>query len=368
MKILEFFGEPLSYGGQETFILNMYKNFVQDFEYSFITPFLVDNTELIETVLKKGDGIQGYNYPFESRYRKKYIFKTAVFTINEGYDVAHIHSGSIMTLLLVSCVAKYKGIKNIIVHSHATGYNTLSHKIIKKISDFLMEKFADTFLACSENAGEYKFSSKVINSDKFHVIKNGIDLNRFKFDANLRESKRDELSLNNKTVICNIGRFSEEKNHLFLIDILYDYLKIDKAGFLLLIGGDGAIEEIIRRKIERLGLNDNTLIFKNRGDINELLFASDIFVFPSHFEGLGIAAIEAQAAGLPTICSESLPIELRASRLFKSLPLTASSQKWAEEIKKSVISKKINVTEELRNAGYDIRECSYKLEEYYIKR
>ena len=130
MKVIEFFGEPLSYGGQEAFIYNMYSHFTKPAKYLFITPFHADNVELIVKINNRDDEYISNNYMFESKLRKLYIIKTAKKSIPSGYDVIHIHSGSIFNLMIVSKIAKKKGIKKVIVHSHATGLADAKHGLI----------------------------------------------------------------------------------------------------------------------------------------------------------------------------------------------------------------------------------------------
>lgn len=367
MEILEFFGEPLSYGGQEAFILNMYKNFTHANKYYFCTPFHVDNKEMVSCVNEREDIIFKNNYNFNSKLRKLYIYFSARKYISNKYDVIHIHSGSVMTLLITSLMAKKRGIKKIIVHSHATGYMTVSHKIIKYISDKIITKTATNFVACSEEAGKYKFPLSVIRSNKFIVIKNGISLKKFAYNDSARTIKRIELGINESKVLCHVGRFSEEKNHEFIIEVFLEYLKLENNAILMLIGGNGGEEKKVKDLIEKNNIEDKVIILKNRNDIAELLWASDVFIFPSKFEGLGIAAIEAQASGLPTIVATQLPNELNASHNYYAMDLKDNPDQWAKKVYNLQNHKRNDCYMELKRAGYDIDDCAVKLEDLYMK-
>lgn len=367
MKVLQFFGEPLSYGGQESFIINMYECFSIDVDYIFCTPFCCDNSKLRELISERNDKLISYGYEFETKLRKNYIYKVAKNIIDCGFDVIHIHSGSVLTLLLVACIAKRKGINQVIVHSHATGYLSVSHQLIKKVSDLFMERYADIFLACSIEAGKFKFSNKIIQSEKFHIIKNGIELEKYAYNKSFRLAKRKELSIDNQTLICHVGRFSPEKNHSFVLDVFNEYLKIDANSYLLLIGGNGPTEKHIRNKIIKLGLSDKVIILKNRSDVNEFLSAADIFIFPSLFEGLGISAIEAQAASLPTICAEQLPDELNVSSYYNALPLSDNPREWAQKTFSLKNTTRLNSLCDLKNHGYDVKDSAKILENIYKK-
>ena len=369
MKVLQFFGEPLSYGGQEAFIINMYKNFKnENIKYTFITPFFANNLELMELIKKRKDTLISFDKDFYSKYKKKYIMEiTKKVLKEEKYDVIHIHSGSIFTLYYVSKIAKKNGVKKIIVHSHATGYNNLKHKVIKFLCNIKLYENADYFLACSLKAGEFKYSKKILNSIKFKVLNNGIDLNKFKFDKDTRDRVRKNYCMENKTVICNVGRFSEEKNQLFLLDVFHEYLKHDNNGYLILIGGKGPMEADINEYINKNGINNNVLILKERNDVSDFLNASDIFVFPSIFEGLGISLIEAQATGLFVVCSDVLPVETKVTNNYIAVELNKSAEYWANIIKSHINYRRKDETDLIKKRGFDIKDCSLELERLYME-
>ena len=367
MEILEFFGEPISYGGQESFVVNMYKKFLLNNNFCFFTPFYADNKELVSLTEKRGDSVYSCEKVFDSKFRKLYILAAAKKAMKKQYDVIHIHSGSVLTLLMVASIAKKRGIKKIIVHSHATGYESRSHKFVKYISDRCITQKATYFLACSYDAGAYKFPEEVLNSDRFQIIKNGIDLKNFSYNSDVRLKKRKELNIEGKKVLCHVGRFSEEKNHEFIVEVFAEYLKMEKNSFLLLIGGNGREEQNIRMIISQKGLSKKVRILKNREDINELLCAADVFIFPSRFEGLGISAIEAQANGLPTICAAHLPGELNASSNYIKMRLEDGPSKWAEKVYSIQDSKRKDVYNELKASGYDVSDSAKQLEKIYME-
>ena len=369
MKILQFFGEPLSYGGQEAFIINMYKNFKDStIKYTFATPFFANNKELIELIDERNDRLIKYDKSFYSIFRKKYIINCIkTITEKDNYDIIHIHSGSIFTLYYVSKIAKKQGIKKVIVHSHATGINNVKHKIIKSLCNINFTRYADYFLACSIEAGKFKYSKKIMNSNKFKVIKNGIDLNKYNYNFNARNMIRKRYGIENKIVLCNIGRFSKEKNQLFLLKIFKEYLKENKNGYLLIIGGEGPMERKISTYIKKNHLNDKVLVLKERDDVNDFLNAADLFVFPSRFEGLGISVIEAQATGLYSICSEKLPEETQVTNNYIKISLKEPVKKWVSTIKEKVSYERKSTTAQIRENGFDVKDSAKELEKYYME-
>ena len=368
MKVIEFFGEPLSYGGQEAFIYNMYSHFTKSAKYLFITPFHADNKELIEIIKNKGDECVSCNYKFESVLRKLNIIRSAKKTIPSDYDVIHIHSGSIFNLMIVAKIAKKRGIKKVIVHSHATGNADVKHGIIKRFADSYLEKYADVFLACSKDAGRFKFSEKVMSSDRFQVINNGIELDRYKYSVEYRKKIRDELKLKDEFVLCNVGRYSYEKNQTFILKVFYEYLKHDSSARLLYVGGEGPAKEELMHEIDRLGVGSQIIMLSKRNDINQILSAADVFLFPSLFEGLGISAIEAQAAGLHTICSENIPEEANVTPLFHRVSLSEGVDKWVKVIIGLPTVNRIEKGFDMFDREYTAAESALKLENLYFSK
>ena len=369
IKIIEFFGEPLNYGGQEAFIINLYSKIdANKYEFTFITPFECQNTKLKEMIKEKNDNLIVEDKEFETKLRKKHIISTAKKMLNNSYDVIHIHSGSVFTLYNVAKIAKKSGIKKVIVHSHATGENTFKYKLIKFISDLSIDKYVDYYFACSKEAGIWKFPKHIINSKKFYIIKNGIDIDRFTFDSKIRNQYRKEYKIENKNVICTIGRYAKEKNPLFTLETFNNYLKLDKNGFLVMIGGGGELEEKIYRYIKDEKIEGNVMILKNRSDINNLLSMSDIYIMPSLWEGLGIAAIEAQAAGIPIICSENIPEDVNLTSLFHRKMLSDGAESWAQTIYKLVEkNERKDEKNKIKKSGFDISASVLKVEEIYAQ-
>ena len=365
MKILEFFGEPLSYGGQEAFILNMYAHFREDIQYTFATPFHANHQVLLQRISARGDRLIACGYPFESKKRKAYLLRAARKMITRDYDVIHIHSGSVFNLTAAAWFAKRKKLK-VIVHSHATGVNNASHRLIRNLSSGILSRSADVFLACSKEAAAFMFPEPVVRNEKYTVIKNGIDLERFAFHPEVRGKVRKQLDLEDRMMVCCVGRFSAEKNQLFLLDVFMSYRRKNPRASLLLIGGDGPAREKIQARTKELGIEEDVRLLLEREDVPDLLSAADVFVLPSLYEGLGIAAVEAQAAGLPVICSENVPAEAAVSRLFHQLPLSEGPEAWAAEIDRLIPAARKDVTDEIVRHGYAAGQSAQELEKIYL--
>lgn len=367
-KVLEFFCEPLNFGGQEAFILNVYKKFdSKKISYTFCTPFECKNEKLKEIIKERKDEIIYLDLEFETKLRKLNLIKGAKKILkNNEYDVIHIHSGSTFSLYTIAKLAKKSGIKKVIVHSHSTGCKTLKYEIIKKITDNKMKKYVDIFIACTEEAAKWKFPNEVVLQRKYKIAKNGVDLETFKFDEEKRKKIRNEFKIQNKDVILNVGRFSKEKNQTFLIDIFKKMKEKNENAYLIIIGGTGPLKEEIKNKIEKNNLQKDVVLLENISNVFEVLQAADVFVLPSLYEGFPVVAVEAQATGLPIICSNTITKEVLITPNCELLSLNEEIDVWVDKINKSLKKKRINYENEMRKKGFDIKDTSQMLEKIYL--
>ena len=367
INILEFFGEPLSYGGQEAFILNMYRNFKKTNNYTFFTPFYCDNKELVSLAEQNDDKVVWCDKKFMSPLRKFYIKRTIKkFLKSNKFDVIHIHSGSIFTLLNVAKIAKKRGIKKVIVHSHCTGNKTIKYKLIKKYSDRNINKYVDEYFACSLDAAAWKFPQKIINEKKYSIINNGLNIADYKYDNSTRIEYREKLNLEDKITICHVGRFEEQKNHAFILELAKSLKKKENEYKFVLIG-DGSLKKTFIDKVNEAGLNEYFEFLEKRNDVAKIMMASDVFVFPSIFEGLGIVAIESQATGLPTVCSTYIPRETNISELVKYVSLD-DMDSWVDFVlnSKTICKDREKFSNLVANAGFDSKENARFIESRYL--
>ena len=194
------------------------------------------------------------------------------------------------------------------------------------------------------------------------IIRNGIETERYRQTIN-RHAKRLQLGIPlDAFLIVHVGRFSPVKNHHFLVDIFQEISKRVKKAWLLMVGS-GEEEASIRKKLHKNGQDEHYLILSNRTDVAEILQCADVGVFPSISEGLGIAFVEMQAAGLPIVVSDAVPRTAQISERVKYLSLSEKPEVWTDELLKLYkCSGEIN--EELLRA-WDISESVKELEKIY---
>ena len=368
VKVLYFIDRMLR-GGIQTFVIenmkHMDKNKIQ------IDYLLLDDGvkyELEDTLKEMGSNV----YKLKGVWLRKptdyfnYFKKIdEFFSQHNDYKVVHLHSSSKNFYILKS--AKKYGIPVRIAHSHNIGFQS-KNKIQIMIGNLckpLLKKYATDYFACAYLAGEWLFGKKAVKDGKVRVIHNAVEYEKFKFNEEKRIEIRNRLNINEKLVIGNVGRFSEQKNHEFLIDIFNEIHKKNKRSTLMLIG-KGEKEEIIRKKVKELGLENDVIFMGFCDNVNELMWAMDIFLMPSLHEGLPVVGIEAQAAGLPCFMSKYvITDEVKITELVKFIELKQSPSEWAEEILNSDLNRK-NTKAEIEQAGYLIMDTAKELENFYI--
>lgn len=278
--------------------------------------------------------------------------------------------------------ASMAGIPWRIAHSHIANDIKPSHNSNKKTASSLrgffvkarqaiirklVTKFSTNYFGCSKMACEWMFTKKANKTGKTVVVNNPIDVKKFEFSKEDRDKIRAELGVNDKYVIGHVGRFVYSKNHMFLLESFSAVVKNNRDAMLVLVGG-GKLKLEIESKISELGIKDNVILYGETTEVNRIYNAFDMFLFPSHYEGLGIVLVEAQANGLPVIASDTIPKEVNLTDNFEFLPLSLGSEKWANRI-----SERMNETRNLKNAqkiyaaGYDIKDVSKFLQDTYIK-
>ena len=215
-------------------------------------------------------------------------------------------------------------------------------------------------------AGRWLFGNSVYDKNMVYLLNNAIDLNKFEFDENNRISIRNELKISNDTlVIGHIGRFVEQKNHRYLIDIFDEVNKINDNSILLL-AGQGPLEKEMKDIINKRGLTNKVIFLGQRKDAFKLYHAFDIFVLPSLYEGLPVVGVEAQASGLKCLFSNDMTRETKVLESSTFLSILDSPKIWAEEITKKCDIERKKAIEEMRIKGYDITVEANKLEDYYL--
>lgn len=346
MKILQIIDGD-SYGGISKIINDLTKN-ISNIKFDYLTSINLCNNWINLNISRrtlKGKII--YNH----RLHK--------FLKTNNYDVVHINSGVFLFSFQVVLICKLSKIKKIVVHSHSTPNISKFKKIIIKLLNPIFRKLTNVHLACSNEAAKSLFTK----TKDVIILKNGININNFKFDEKIRKIYREKLNINNNTVYCHIGSFDKAKNHIFLIDLFNKIHENNKHSILLMIG-DGILKKEIEKKVKLLNIQDKVLFLGYRTDIKELLCASDVFLFPSLNEGLGIVLIESQTNGLPVLVSKNISECANISDNYKKIN-NYDIDTWINNLTINSIKQRKIAFKDTIKSGYDIKTSSKQLEKIY---
>lgn len=290
-----------------------------------------------------------------------YFFSLCRLISKEHFEVVHVNgSSSLMAIELLA--AWLTGVKVRIAHSRNT---TCLNPILHKLLYYPFQILCNGRLACGRDAGMWLFGS-----NPFTIIHNGKKLDKFKFDIGRRNILRKELGLNDKFVVGHVGRFNEQKNQSYLIDIFELLLKEVPESRLILIG-DGERMSSIKHKVEEKGILNNVIFTGAIDNVNDYLQAMDVMVLPSKYEGLPNVVLEWQASGIPIVISNNITSECIVTDFVETEDINFNPQSWVDKIiktHKKFSNRKLNSERgiyALKKNGFELSESVERLIEVY---
>ncbi|NDV60214.1 glycosyltransferase family 1 protein [Bacteroides sp. 519] len=353
----------LNRGGAETMVMNYLRK--------------IDRSKVIFDFIVHRDEKGAYDDEVESMGCKIFKFPplritrmlsyqktvSAFFDTHPEYTMIHGHCSELGYFIYKE--AHKRKLKFIAAHAHNEPCGFDLKLPVRNILKWLMRPYLTHCFTCGWGSAKWLFGQRLMNQVIF--FPNAIDARAFIFNSAKRDEVRKANGWAHRLVIGNVARFSHQKNHLFLLDIFEAIVRKQPAALLILIG-TGELEDEIKKKVSQLGMEANVKFMGSRCDIPDLLQGMDVFIFPSHFEGLGIAQLEAQTAGLQVLNSTKIPKEgIVIPKLVNSLSLNQSATEWAE--KALQMAEKINRKERLQeiiNAGFDINKNAEWLQNLYL--
>ena len=359
-------GMTRNWGGLETYLMQQFRHLdPARVCYDFVNITGEYDICFQQEILDAGSEI----YSVCSRHRnplKHYAEWYRLLQHHAGeYDAIVLNTNS-LEYVYPLVLAKKFGIPRRVIHSHNAGYGhpiDCGRRALIAMNTRLIHASATDYLACSEAAGRWMFG----DGTSFRVVHNAIDTAGYRPDAARRAAVRAEFGLGDALVLGHVGRFTYQKNHDYLLDIFAVVHRERSDAVLLLVGDaveDTSFLDAAHEKAERLGLRDSVRFLGLRQDVPDLMQAMDAFLLPSHFEGLPLVGIEAQAAGLPCFVSDAVSRELAITDLMHFLPLGDASA-WTAPILAAAGRPRRDTAAELRRAGYDIEAETRKMEEFF---
>lgn len=345
-------------GGLETMLMNYYRHIDRNevqFDFLVHRDFRAAYDDEIEA-------LGGRIYHLPRLVPWSYTYKKALddfFKVHSEYRIVHVHQDCLSSVILK--IATQNNIPVRIAHSHNSAQDKNIKYLIKLYYKKMIPQYATDLFACGDDAGKWMFEGK-----SFEVLNNAIHAVSYRYNGETASAMRRTLGIpQDAFVIGHVGRFSLQKNHEFLVRVFSSVYEKEKNAYLLLIG-NGVLRPKIEEKVKISGLENHVIFMGVRSDVPELLQAMDVFVFPSLYEGLGIAAIEAQAAGLPCVLSDRVPLAACITGETQRISLNNSPSFWAERILRQN-RERMDTYQVIADAGFDIIENAKHLQNFYLE-
>ena len=353
-------------GGVELAAINFATKLNRDsFDVSFL---LVNPDDNQDEMLQKELSEQGYNIYFVPKtckgYLQRYRYLCSFFAENK-FDVVHSHV--IFFSGIVLAAAKKSNIPVRAAHSHITKWNhneSLKYKFYKSFMRVLINNCATVKFACSDEAGIFLYGKKSYAKNGVY-IPNAVDCQHFAFDDNKRRQIRNEFNVSDSTVLVgHIGTVYRIKNQSFLVQVVSNMIKTNQDIKCIMVG-EPIEREQVEQKAAELGISEKVFFAGSRADTDAFYSAFDIMIFPSLHEGLPLSLIEAQAAQLPCLVSDSVNHSVKYNSNVEFKSLDESTDKWSESAFKLVAIPRNSVSIDALINDYDINATIKKLEFYY---
>ena len=363
MKRILHITNSLKRNGTETFIMNVYRHINRSLiQFDFLL-FSLSTDGYYEEALSLGAKIYHLHTRKEG-FVNYYIALYRFFKQHASeYSGIHFSACSLTTIFPIVC-AKLCHIPLRIVHAHSTSWEGIHNYIFHNVNRLIISLIATDYLACSEEAAKWFYP--LVKRKRYQIIKNGIEIQRFSYDPQIRDTIRKKLNLEQNFVIGHVGRFAEVKNHKFLLNLL-NYILPDIPNVKLLLVGDGELVGEIKLLATKMDLNSQIVFFGFRTDVENLLQAFDCFVFPSLYEGLPFVLLEAQCSGLKILASDTVSSEVRITNNIYFLNLNQDISVWADYVRKFIHYTRTDASLSIAEKGYSIEATVKEMIRIYSK-
>lgn len=362
VRVLQYV-ESLGTGGIQSFLMNLYRSVDREkVQFDFLLQRRFNNDYEREV-----EELGGKLYFLPSRRDGLLKSRKALekfFAEHPEYKTVHMHISS-LSYIDPLIIANKAGVPQRIVHSHSTrAHGSKIHTLLHFLNKKRIGHVATDFYACSDLAADWFYGTGALRKQAV-LMANVINSAAFVYNETVRQEYRRKYGWENKTVLGHVGRIHYSKNHTYLIDVFRAYAQTDANAVLVLVG-DGDLRPSIEEKVKALGLEHRVCFMGDRSDVVELLQAFDLFLLPSHYEGFPVTMVEAQAAGLHCLSSDTVTAtsDLTGTVTFCSIQQPADA--WVKPIA-SALAKGRNVAalEQIRAAGFDAADVAARLCEKY---
>lgn len=365
IKILHIVNFSNNIGGIEQVVMNLYRNInTREVQFYFLSQN--DDIPFREEIERMGGKV--YKYPSELKHPIKCFKYLKKMKSSIKFNYIHIHKNSLANSLIILYFS-ILGYSNIILHSHNTN-PTGKFKKIKSILHYInrpiINRIVDFNMTCSNAAAKWMFTKH--NVSKVIYINNGINTKLFSFNECYRNEIRNKYKITNNTYLLgHVGRFDEEKNHKFLLQILKMCIENNLNCVLMLIG-NGKLKTEIKNLATALDIDQNIVFVNTTSQVYKFYNAFDCFLLPSYHEGFPLVGVEAQINSLPCIFSNKVTEEIKISSCSFFLSIDHSANEWFKLIKqKLILNKRIHSLQQDKIQKYDIKSITKQVEDFYTE-
>lgn len=349
-------------GGIESVVMNYYRCIDKNkFQFDFIAPkgSTFPNKDEIEKLGGRIFVVPKYSHPLAYIKAVRKIFR------ENNYKIVHCHMNTMGIFAMYAAYKEHIPIRILHNHSminHFFSRSEFKRNILKYVLRTFCKIYPSHFCACSKAAGNWMYGKNF----NYTIFNNGIDVNKFKFNQEIRKSVRSELGIQDKLVVGHIGRFCPQKNHNFLVEIFNNLLSLHDNAVLLLIG-EGELLDQVKFKVKQLNIEDKVIFLGKQNDTSKYYQAMDVFCLPSRYEGLPVVAVEAQCSGLPCLFSTYVSKESKILDSTEFLSYDDTLDKWSQTMSELANNQRVDGAEQVRKCNFDMKDEAKKLELYYQK-
>lgn len=367
VRVLNLF-TIMNRGGAETMVMNYYRNIDRDaVQFDFLVHreergAYDDEIEALGGRIYRMPPIKPGGFGKYKRELKKF------FDEHPEYSIIHSHMSELGYFAFKE--AKAHGVKCTICHAHNAPHfrdETFAEKlkdVMRWVFKHKIRKYTDHRFVCAVDAGVWLFGR--FKKRSFIKMNNAVDAGQFRWNPERAAMLREREGLNGKFVVCHVGRFNAQKNHEFLLDIFRSVLS-QRPDSVLLLAGNGELEDRIKAKAQSLGIADNVRFLGLRDDINDILLMSDVFLFPSLYEGLPVTLVEAQASGIRCVISDAVPGDCLITKNVDVVAIEKSADEWADAVLEySFGYRRKDTYNTIVEKKFDIKKNAEEIEEFYL--
>ncbi|MFD1316962.1 glycosyltransferase [Loigolactobacillus zhaoyuanensis] len=360
MKKVLVTGDYLHDSGETAFIMNSFGK-IKSEQVQFDAAIVSGSKEMVAELELKG--WHAFIFPAANRHPLAHWRAWQQFFKQHAaeYEAIHFNYSAMWNFLPVYFAKKY-GIPVITMHSHNTFFGTAGSSLQIKVltslhylgKKLICRYWANQFLAASKEAAEWLFTPQIIQQQRYKIVRNGINLDKFAYNEEVRQHVRQEQGWTDRRVYANVGVFEPRKNHQFSLAIFRELVRKDDTALLVLVG-DGPLQAEVKQQVETFGLSDNVIFLGVRRDLERLYQGFDALLFPSVHEGLSLVFVEGQAAGLEIFPSAQIPLDRYIKTIVHPISLTQSPGQWAKQIESqfATVQQRKAPIDQLRELGYD---------------